>query len=242
MRLEGRSALITGAGRGIGRAIALLYAQEGADIVLAARTEAEIEAVADRVRGFGRKALPVATDVASGSDIEDCVGKALDALGKIDILVNNAGMSRSKPLLETTLDDWNETMAVDLTAVFLFIRSVLPLMIERKSGKIINISSGAGLRGLPGNNAYSAAKAGVIAVSQSLASEIQDSGVKVNVICPGPIETEMLKASRNREYLLKDKANLLMPDDVAGAALFLASDLSGGMNGQVLTIRNSNRW
>ena len=242
LRLGGKTALITGSGRGIGREIALLFAQEGADIVLAARTETELASVADAVRGFGGRALTVGTDVADQKAIENCVRKSLETFGKIDILVNNAGLSKSKPLLETTLEDWNETLAVDLTALFLFIKLILPGMIDRQEGRIINISSGAGLRGLPGNNAYSAAKAAVIGMSQSLAGEVRDTGVKVNVICPGPIETEMLKVSRNREFLLRDKANLLQPDDVAGAALFLGSDLSGGMNGQILTIRNSNRW
>jgi NAD(P)-dependent dehydrogenase (short-subunit alcohol dehydrogenase family) len=242
MLLQDTVALITGAGRGIGRAIALAFAAEGADLVLCARTGAQVQAVREQVRGRGRRCLALAADVGRAEDIERVVAEAMRELGRIDILVNNAGISRDKPFVDTSLADWHDTFAVNLYGVVHCLRAVLPGMLTRGSGSIINIASGAGQRGLPGNSAYSAAKAGVIALSQALADEVGKQGVRVNAIAPGPIKTEMLDASPLQGFLLKGGVKLLPPDDVAGAALFLASSLSGGMSGQVLTIRNTNRW
>jgi len=242
MLLQNKVALITGAGRGIGRAIALAFAAEGADLVLCARTGAQVQAVGEEVRGRGRRCLARAADVARAEDVERVVAEAVREFGRIDILVNNAGISRDKPFVDTSLDDWQETLAVNLYGVVHCLRAVLPGMLSRGSGSIINIASGAGQRGLPGNSAYSAAKAAVIALSRALADEVAPQGIRVNVISPGPIKTEMLAASPLQSFLLKGNVRMLPPDDVAGAALFLASDLSGGMSGQVLTIRNTNRW
>jgi NAD(P)-dependent dehydrogenase (short-subunit alcohol dehydrogenase family) len=242
MLLQEKVALITGAGRGIGRAIALAFAAEGADLVLCARTRPPVQAAGEEVRAGGRRCLAVTGDVARAEDVERVVAEAIREFGRIDILVNNAGISRDKPFLETSLPDWHDTFAVNLYGVVYCLRAVLPGMLSRGSGSIINIASGAGQRGLPGNSAYSAAKAAVIALSHALADEVGPQGVRVNVISPGPIKTEMLAASPLQGFLLKGNVRMLPPDDVAGAALFLASDLSGGMSSQVLTIRNTNRW
>jgi NAD(P)-dependent dehydrogenase (short-subunit alcohol dehydrogenase family) len=242
MLLQDKVALITGAGRGIGKAIALAFAAEGADLVLCSRTASQVRAVGDEVRGCGRRCLALAADVGRAEDVERVVAEALREFGRIDVLVNNAGISRDKPFVDTSLTDWHDTLAVNLYGVVYCLQAVLPGMLARGSGSIINIASGAGQRGLPGNSAYSAAKAGVIALSHALADEVGAQGVRVNVISPGPIKTEMLAASPLQGFLLKGNVKLLPAEDVAGAALFLASDLSGGMSSQVLTIRNTNRW
>ena len=242
MLLQEKVALITGAGRGIGKAIALAFAAEGADLVLCARTASQVQAVGDEVRRRGRRCLAGVADVSSAEDVERLVAEALREFGRIDVLVNNAGISRDKSFMETSRAAWDETLGVNLWGVVFFLQAVLPGMLARGSGSIINIASGAGQRGLPGNAAYSAAKAAVIALSHALADEVGTQGVRVNVISPGPIKTEMLAASPLQGFLLKGNVRMLPPEDVAGAALFLASDVSGGMSSQVLTIRNSNRW
>jgi 3-oxoacyl-[acyl-carrier protein] reductase len=242
MLLKDKVALITGASRGIGRALAIAFAAEGADLVLCARTILPVQEVSDEVRRRGRRCLAVATNVVHAEDVARMVEEGLREFGHIDVLVNNAGFSLDKPFVETSLAEWHDTLDVNLYGIVHCLQAVLPGMLARGSGNIINIASGAGQRGLPGNTAYSAAKAAVIALSHSMADEVGMKGVRVNVISPGPIQTEMLAASPLQGFLLKGGAKPLPPEDVAGAAVFLASDLSGGMNGQVLSVRTSNRW
>ena len=240
--LEGKIALITGGGRGIGKSIALAFAREGADIAITARTDAQIQKVAEEIRSLGRTCITVAADISKDNDVERCFQHALGEFGRVDILVNNAGIAIDGPFIEMKMDDWDRTLNVNLRGAVLCTMVALSDMLKRGEGTIINIASGAGLRGLPGNAAYSASKGGMIAMSQSVAEEVRESGVRINVICPGPIETEMLAQSKLRDFILKNKGNLLPPEDIAGAALYFASDLSGGMNSQVITVRNSNRW
>ena len=240
--LEGKIALITGGGRGIGKSVALAFAREGADIVITARTDAQLNAVAEEIRSLGRSCVAVAADILVDKDVERVFKDAFDEFGRVDILVNNAGIAIDGPFVEISMEDWDRTINVNLRGAALCAKAALSDMLKRGEGVIINIASAAGLRGLPGNAAYSASKGGLIAMSHAVADELRGSGVRVNVICPGPIETEMLMQSKLRDFLLKNKESLLPPEDIAGAALYLASDLSGGLNSQVITVRNTNRW
>lgn len=238
MMLEDRVGLITGSGRGIGRAIALAYARAGADVALVSRTQAELEAVAGEIRQMGRNALVVVADVSDPADVDRMVDQTLAEFGRIDILVNNAAVAGPKPVMETSLEDWNLFISVNLTGVYLCSRAVLKPMIDRGRGNIINIASGSGFRGAPNNAAYSATKAGVVIFTYSLAGEVRELGIRANVISPGPIRTQMLA---DRPHAA-DAAIVLEPEDVAGAALFLASDYSGGITAQTIHVRNSSRW
>jgi 3-oxoacyl-[acyl-carrier protein] reductase len=238
--LKDKVALITGGGRGIGRAIALAYARAGADIVLVSRTRSELEKVAAEVEETGQKSLIIEADVSKPEDVARMVADSLDAFGRIDILVNNAGIALPNTVLETSLEDWQTTMAVNMTGVFLCSQAVFKHMVDRRQGKIINISSGSGVRGSAGNAAYSASKAGVVAFTEALAGEAWAAGIRANVICPGPIKTDMVALRPDTGPA--DEANFLETEDVAGTALFLASDLSGQINAQIFLVRNSNRW
>jgi len=240
MMLNGKVALITGAGRGIGKEIVLTYARAGADVALVARTKSQLEIVANEVHKTGQRALVIQADVSDPADVQRMVEETLREFGQIDILVNNAAVAGPVPVIDMTLEDWNRMIGVNLTGVYLCSRAVLPHMIERGQGKIISIASGSGLRGSARNAHYSASKAGVIAFTQALANEVREHGLQVNVICPGPIKTEMLASRPNTSPV--DESNFLETKDVAGAALFLAADLSGRMNAQIISVRNSNRW
>jgi NAD(P)-dependent dehydrogenase (short-subunit alcohol dehydrogenase family) len=242
MLLKDKVALVTGAGRGIGKAISLRFAEEGASLILCARTASQLQEVTDAIRSIGRPCLSAVVDVAKEDEVKRLVRDGLDQFGQIDILVNNAGISNPKPFLETSNADWDETIDVNLKGVVFCARAVLPSMLQRGSGAVVNIASAAGLRGLPGSPAYTASKFAVVGLTQALADEVMQKGIRVNVICPGPVKTELLDSSPVRDFLLKDTANLLMMEEVTGAALYLASDLSGGLNSQTICVRKSSRW
>jgi 3-oxoacyl-[acyl-carrier protein] reductase len=242
MLLKDKVAMVTGAGRGIGKAIALRFAEEGASLILCARTASQLQATADAVRAGGRPCVNAVIDVTKEDEISRLVQTGLEQFGRIDILVNNAGISKPKPFLETSNADWDENINVNLKGTVFCTRAVLPGMLERGSGTVINIASAAGLRGLPGSIAYTASKAAVIGLSHALAEEVGQRGIRVNVICPGPIKTELLDNSPVKDFVLKNKAHLLPPEDVAGTVVYLASNLSGGLNSQMICVRNSNRW
>ncbi len=259
MMLRNKVAIITGGGRGIGRAIALAFAKAGADLAVVSRTRSELEAVASEIhnlgrcfsssggstkvarRSSGRQVLVVVADVSDPIKVMRMVKATLRELGRVDILVNNAAFAAPRSVVGTSLEDWNRTLEVNLTGVFLCSQAVLAHMLEQGEGKIINISSGSGVRGSPGNAAYSASKAGVIAFTQALAGEVRETGIQVNVICPGPTRTEML-ASRPTGVSPYSAADAMEPEEVAGAALFLASDYSGRINAQTFHVRISDRW
>ncbi len=241
MRLDGQIAIVTGAGRGIGRAIALTFARAGADVVLVSRTADELAVVAAEVGEVGGMAMPIVADVSVEEDVGRVITQVIETLGRIDILVNNAGIDAPAPFIETTSQEWERVMGINFTGVLHFTRSVLPQMVGQGSGKIINISSGAGTRGHPNSAIYAASKAAVNAFSQSLADEVKGNGIQVNVISPGPIRTQMTADSAYQSDRPRP-AHLLEPDDVANAALYLASDLSGRVNAQIMYVRESNRW
>jgi 3-oxoacyl-[acyl-carrier protein] reductase len=240
--LKGRVALVTGASRGMGRAISQRFAEEGADVIVCARTESALLSLAEEIRSTGRRCLPVVAAVDREADVGRVVEKGLEEFGRIDVCVNNAGISNPKPFLEMTMADWAETLDINLKGVVHCMRAELPDMLRRRAGTIINIASGAGLRGLPGSTAYAASKAGVIALTQALGDELLESGVRINVVCPGAIRSELLDRSGVKTFVVGNPATVLEIEDVVGTVLWLASDLSGAMSSQIVTVRNNNRW
>jgi NAD(P)-dependent dehydrogenase (short-subunit alcohol dehydrogenase family) len=253
MILKDKVTIVTGAGRGIGRTIALRFAEEGSAILLAARTEAQVQAVAAELKSAGRKAAAIAADVSKESDCQEIVREAGKQFGRIDILVNNAGiLGPVKAVEELSPEEWDEVIAVNLRGPFLLSRLVLPEMYQRGSGAIVNISSVAAKGAFQWNSPYAASKAGLGGLTRTMAAEAARKGVRVNTICPGPVpETEMsqelgkglaerLKAppaqlfSRFVEGILQGKPQTA--SDVAEAALFLASPRAAAITGQTLNV------
>jgi 3-oxoacyl-[acyl-carrier protein] reductase len=240
MILENQIAVVTGAGRGIGRAIALKFAEAGADIVCLSRTGDHSEKVAGEVRARGRKAWPFAVDVADSNAVAAAAGKILADCGKVDILVNNAGVTRDGLLMRMSDADWDAVLDTNLKGAFLLTKAFFRVFAKQRAGRIINVSSVIGLIGNPGQANYAASKAGLIGFTQSVARELASRGVTVNAIAPGFIETDMTA-------VLSDdlKANILKQiplgkfgavEDIADAALFLASPQARYITGQVLTV------
>jgi NADP-dependent 3-hydroxy acid dehydrogenase YdfG len=217
--LAGQVAIVTGAGRGIGRAIAERFASEGADLVLASRTARDLEAVAKRVERAGVRALVVPSDVTDDAAVERLVERAVDAFGRIDILVTAAGVASFGPVAEATARDWDAMLAVNLRAVMTCCRAVLPPMLARRSGTIINVASIAARRPIPGAAAYTATKAGVVGWSRVLAEELRAGGVRVGVLVPGAVDTPLWDAIPGGP----DRARMLRAEDVARAAALIAS-------------------
>jgi NAD(P)-dependent dehydrogenase (short-subunit alcohol dehydrogenase family) len=232
VRLQGRTALVVGGGRGIGRAIALAFAREGADVAVAARSIAQVRDVADRVQAMGRRSLALQVNVTELSQVETMVSTVLLEFGRLDILVNSAGISIHAPVEEIRTEDWLRTLSVNLTGPFFCCRAVLPHMLARSSGRIITIGSLASKRGVPRLGAYSASKFGVLGFSEALAREVKAHGIRVNVICPGPVASEM----RARNYPNEDPATIASPEEVAELAVFLASDEGHVFSGAALEV------
>ena len=239
--LANQIAVVTGAGRGIGRAIALKFAAAGADVVCVSRTQENSEKVAAEIRALGRKAWAVAVDVSDSTAVTAAAEKILvDTGNKIDILVNNAGVTRDGLLMRMSDADWDAVLDTNLKGAFLFSKAFFRTFAKQRSGRILNISSVIGLIGNPGQCNYAASKAGLIGFTQSLARELAGRGVTANAIAPGFIETDMT-SELNPEL----KANILRQiplgkfgagDDIANAALFLASPAASYITGQVLTV------
>lgn len=219
MLLDEKTALITGAGRGIGQRIALAFAEQGCDVALTARSADELQDTAERIRALGRRAIVLPGDAGNGDHIASIVAGTLDAFERVDILVNNAGYACFKPFTELTLDEWQTTLDVNLTAPFCFIQRVLPSMIARNSGRIINISSVAGLKPIAEQSAYCASKFGLNGLTKVLAMELRKHNIAVHAICPGGVDTRL--AQENMPG--RDKTGWMLPEDIAHAALYLAS-------------------
>ena len=219
MKFENHVAIITGGGRGIGRATALAFAKEGADIVLAARTETEITSVAGEIEKLGRRALAIPTDVQVKSDVDKLVTSTLDTFGKVDILVNNAGVAIHNPISKIREEDWDLTMAVNLKGVFLCTQAVFSHMCEQKYGHIVNVSSISGKFGHVNGGSYCASKFAVIGFTETTNNEGKRHGVKASVVCPGPVDTKMRRDNHPDDVI----ENLTQPEDVADLILFLAS-------------------
>jgi NAD(P)-dependent dehydrogenase (short-subunit alcohol dehydrogenase family) len=247
-RLKDRAALVTGAGGGIGRGIALRFADEGARVGVADVDAESAEATATAIRESGGKAHAVTIDVADPESVERGVAETRAELGPIDVLVNVAGVWTGGNALEMEVSDWDRVMAVNARGVFLCSRAVLPEMVERKRGSIVNISSLAALKGTRRAGAYNASKAAVIALTKNMALDFADDGIRVNAICPGAIDgTGMDDAVRtfrngyNEEYErwvvgLHPLGRLGTPEDVAHSAVFLASDEASWVTGSSLLV------
>ncbi len=230
MRLEDRVAIVTGGGRGIGEAVALGLAGEGADVVVTARTQSELDAVAERIRALGRLALALTCDVSVEEEVEQVVQRALAELGRVDVLVNNAGIGSLRPLRAVARASWDHVLAVNLTGTFLFTKHVWKAMAAGGGGAIVNVSSLAGRRGLPLQAAYCASKWGQIGLTLSAAEEGKPVGIRVNAVAPGPGRTAI------RARIREDKARLLAPEDCVGACVFLVSDEARFITGQVIEV------
>ncbi len=214
--LQNKVALVTGAGRGIGKAIAVALAAAGCRIVLTARTATDLDAVQSEIQESGGQALSVPADLTRDVDIDRLAGASQRAYGAIDVLINNAGWGKKSTIVRAAVQDWDQTLRVNLRAPMLLARLLLPAMIERKSGAVINISSISGKSGEAGSSAYAASKSGMIGFTQSLYEEVRDYGIKVSVILPGFVDTAMIPPVKHL-----DRSKMIRPEDVAAAVLFV---------------------
>lgn len=239
-QLEGQVAVVTGASRGIGRAIALTLATEGAKVVVNyAQSSTAAEDIVTTITAAGGEALSLPADVSQADQVDALMSRTLEAFGRIDILVNNAGITRDTLLLRMKLEDWQAVIDLNLTGVFLCTKAVAKGMLKQRSGRIINIASVAGQMGNPGQANYSAAKAGVIGFTKTVAKELASRGVTVNAVAPGFIKTDMTGDLPNTEDILKfiPLGRFGQPDDIAGMVRFLAADPAAAyITGQVFNV------
>jgi len=240
MKLEGKVAIVTGGGRGIGRAIARGYAAEGAKVAVAARTQEQVEAVAEEIRRRGGEAIAVPTDVTQEEQVEALVQRTVETWGPVNILVNDAGVNPRGPFLETAPEEWRQAFEVNVMGIVLCCRAVLPLMMENGGGHIINIGSGMGLVGHANQSAYCASKAAVQALTQALAEEMWPYNILVNVLIPGPVKTELSRPvwepSGGGQDARFPSERWKEPEEGVPAAIFLATQPPTGMTGQTLNL------
>lgn len=228
--LEGKVALITGAGRGIGRAVALAYAREGASLALCSRTKKELLATDEAVRGLGAASLSETCDVSQAREVERFVERAIGAFGRIDVLVNNAGVAhRAAPLPELSPDEWESVFATNLRGAWLLARAVIPHMLRQRRGSVINVSSWLGRDALTGYGAYGVSKWGLEGLTRYLALELKSAKVRVNSVSPGYVATKMTDYRGGK------------PEDVVDLFVYLASDASASLTGQQLDVETWKR-
>ncbi len=240
MHLAEQVALVTGSGRGIGRAIALVLAEQGADLVINDVVAESAQAVAAEIERLGRQAIPMVADVTEESDVQSMVEAVLERFERIDILVNNAGITRDNLLIRMSEEQWDTVLAVNLKAAFLCIKAISRSMLKARRGRIINIASVVGLTGNAGQANYSASKGGLIALTKTTALEMASRGITCNAIAPGFIDTEMTTAlpeeARERMLARIPLGRPGQPEDVANAVVFLASPEASYITGQVITV------
>lgn len=246
MKLLDKVAIVTGGGRGIGRAIALAFAREGADVVVASRTPQELEETAAQIQALGRRALAMKSDVSEWDEVNHLVEETLSGFGRIDILVNNAGIQGPIGLLvENDIDEWIKTIRVNLVGTFFCIKAVLPHMMERRQGKIINLSGGGATSPRPRFTAYAASKAAIVRLTETVAEEVRPFNIQVNAIAPGAVNTRMLEQvlaageAAGEAELAQARRRLeeggTSPEQAAELAVFLASSDSDGITGRLIS-------
>ncbi|HLD69450.1 MAG TPA: 3-oxoacyl-[acyl-carrier-protein] reductase [Candidatus Omnitrophota bacterium] len=239
--LDQKVAIITGASRGIGKAIAHSFAKAGAKLALCATNAQVLNQTADEIeQKYGQKTLRFAFDVRDAQQISETVKKTLDTHSRIDILVNNAGTTRDQLLALMSEEDWDTVLSTNLKSVFLFTKAVIKPMIRQRSGRIINMSSVVGITGNPGQANYAASKAGVIAFTKSAAKELAKRNITVNAVAPGFVETDMT-AGLNEKVVTEAKSIIPLgrfgkPEDISELVVFIASDASGYMTGQTISV------
>lgn len=251
MHLEGRTAVVTGGSRGIGKAIAASLARAGASVLVVGRDGERAAAAAEELSGAGGAVHSFAADVSDPEDVDALLAAAVDQLGHVDILVNNAGLAHSAPLARTTPSDWDRVMEVNAKGTFLCTRAFLPGMLEARYGRIVNVASTAGLDGGPYIAAYAASKHAVVGFTTSIAAEVEGRGVTVNAVCPGYVDTDLVRESVERivektgrseeaarEMLATANAGgrLLEPEEVAEVVAGLCADEAGSIHGQIVLI------
>ena len=244
LSLEGKVAIVTGGKRGIGKAIALAFAEAGADVVVCSRRvkDGELTAVADEIQRLGRRSLAVQADITKKTDIDNLVQKVMDEFGVIDVLVNNAAMNIMAPLLELREDGWDKVMNTDLKGYYLCSQVVGKIMAAQKTGNIINMASRGGLKASQNVGAYCIAKAGVVMLTRVLALELASYNIRVNAIAPGTVKTKFSEPFwKDPEMLKRSEAEIplgYIPEtsDIVGSALFLASDASSYITGHTIVV------
>jgi 3-oxoacyl-[acyl-carrier protein] reductase len=244
MKLSDKTAIVTGGRRGMGRAIALALAREGANVVVSDISQEDCQKVVDEIKRMGRKGLALKCDVSSSDDVEKMVKRTVAEFGRVDILVNNAGIIDFKPFLELTDEDWDKILNVNLKGQFFCARAAARVMVKNKWGRIINtasISSGGCGIAFPLIAHYTVSKGGVMALTKALALELTPQGINVNAICPGAIDTDMAKGVKEGGQLAQvlariPKGRLGQPEDIASLAVFLASEESDYISGAAIVI------
>jgi 3-hydroxybutyrate dehydrogenase len=246
-----RVAVVTGGGQGIGRAIALAFARAGVHVAVAARSPSTLERVVEEIAGAGGRGHAVRCDVTSSEQVRAAFAEVTDAVGPIDILVNSAGVAESAPLARLDEAQWDRTMAVNLKGTYLCTRAAVPGMVQRKSGRVINVASVAGRVGFAYTAAYCASKHGVLGFTRAIALELARTGVTINAICPGFVDTGMTAESvarivrttgrteteaRQALEAMSPQRRLIRPEEVAAVAVFLASDDAAGITGQAIDV------
>jgi NAD(P)-dependent dehydrogenase (short-subunit alcohol dehydrogenase family) len=244
-RLKNRTAIITGAGQGIGRAIALGFAREGARVVIAELNEANAITVEDEIHAAGGTALAIKTDISVENSVEAMVAKSLRSFGRLDILVNNAGIFPTSSVEEMKEEEWDRVIGTNLIGAFLCTRAVVNQLLKQGAGRIISITSGRAFQGARNGAHYAASKAGIIGFSKSLALELASHDITVNVICPGITDTAQPRGHQTEEQIYAQGQRIPLgrigqPEDLVGPAVFLASEAAGFITGQTILVNGGS--